>query len=171
MVDLIEDVKQRARLMHRCARARDRDALERLRDQAELRALDDAALASRVQRRHCLASLAATLGFRSWPHAKSVLGGAMVEDLGTLMHRESGGAFTNIWSASYEEARQIRAEHGGFLLPFGEHFFIAEAPYVQRLGLDPEDPDWERIGRDWPRPADRDAWTRLTARAVAARLS
>ena len=35
---------------------------------------------------------------------------------------------------------------------------------MRELGLDPEDPDWERIGHDWVRPQDREAWTRLCAK-------
>jgi hypothetical protein len=32
---------------------------------------------------------------------------------------------------------------------------------VRELGLDPADPDWERIGWDWVRPKDADAWEKL----------
>ncbi|MBN1652920.1 MAG: hypothetical protein JXA30_04010 [Deltaproteobacteria bacterium] len=117
-------------------------------------------------RRHCLATLAAQLGFQGWPHASAVLRGDRVDDLGTLMHREHGGAYWNIWSASYEEAHAIRADYGGFLLGYRSQFLIVEPYYIEALGLDPEDPDWERIGRDWARPRDREAWTRLTATAI-----
>jgi hypothetical protein len=34
-------------------------------------------------------------------------------------------------------------------------------PAIRELGLDPADPDWERIGWDWVRPRDADAWERL----------
>jgi len=32
------------------------------------------------------------------------------------------------------------------------------------MGLDPSDPDWERIGRDGARPADEQAYQRLRAK-------
>jgi len=174
MIDLVEDLKHKARVLHDAARAGEPAALCRLRTLPELRAHDDAALASAVLRRHCLGALAHALGFTGWPHARAVLGGEAVGeavDLGTLMHRESGGAYWNIWSASYEEASAIRKDHGGFLLAYKRQFLIVESYFIESIGLDPDDPDWGRIGRDWPRPLDRAAWTRLTARAIEARLS
>lgn len=169
--DLVETVKHRARLLHRRAVAGEADALARLRRLPELRAHDDTSLATGALRRHALSALALELGFESWPHAKAVLSGAEVNDLGTLMHRDAGGAFANIWSASHDEARRIREEHGGWLLGYRRQFLIVEASFLEHLGLDAEDPDWERIGRDWTRPSDRAAWGRLTARAMDARLS
>ena len=70
-------------------------------------------------------------------------------------------AFLNEWFTSYEEARRCLEAKGGFLFPYGGQFFVAEATAVRELGLDPEDPDWERIGHDWVRPADAEAWERL----------
>lgn len=170
MVDLVEDVKHRARLLHKQARLSDPAALARLRAEPELQALDDAALLPALRRRHCLATLARELGFQAWPHAKAVLGGEPVTDYGTLLHRERGGAYWNLWLASYDEAKDVRAEHGGTLLPYRRQFLVVEPPYLEALGLDPADPDWERIGRDWVRPAEREAWTRLTSAAIDARL-
>lgn len=69
--------------------------------------------------------------------------------------------FLSRWFASYDEARAARQESGGFLLPYRHHFFVAEAPAIRYLGLDPEDPDWERIGWDWVRPLDDEAFARL----------
>ena len=177
----VENVKHRARLLQQRAQASNPEALAVLRTLPELHALSDEALLETLQRRHCLAALAKALGFGSWPHAKSVLSGEALlrpneqahaaPDLGTLMHRELGGAYWNIWSASYAEARDIRAEHGGYLLPYRKQFLIVETHYLEALGLDAGDPDWERIGRDWAAPADLTAWARLTSRAVDARLS
>jgi len=33
--------------------------------------------------------------------------------------------------------------------------------YIETIGLDPEDPDWDFIGRDWARPAEPAARQRL----------
>lgn len=60
----------------------------------------------------------------------------------------------NRWFAGYDEARASLDEHGGFLLPFGRQFFVCEEEGIRALGLDPGDPDWVRIGRDWVNPAD-----------------
>ncbi|MBC7171580.1 MAG: hypothetical protein H5U40_04100, partial [Polyangiaceae bacterium] len=70
--------------------------------------------------------------------------------------------------ASYEEASTIRAEHGGYLLAYKRHFFIVDSYFIETLGLDPADPDWERIGRDWARPLAPEARTRLYERLIRA---
>lgn len=167
MVDLIDRLKGRARALHRGATAQDACALEFL---ASALGPDAPSLAADVRRRHCLAAVAQSLGFRGWPHAKSVLSGEAERDRGTLMFRESS-AMWKIWSASYDEARSIRDEHGGFLFPYRHQFFITDEHYLSLLNLDPEDRDWGLAGRDWIEPRDREAWTRLTDRAIASRLA
>jgi hypothetical protein len=73
------------------------------------------------------------------------------------------------WFTSYEEARAAREIEGGYLFPFRHHFFVAPGGALRELGLDPTDPDWERIGWDWVRPLDRLAWERLNEkREIAA---
>ena len=170
-MDLVNDMKQRARAWHRSAQRGEADAIVRLRVVEELRGLEDAELAERAQRRHALAALASALGFRGWPHARAVLAGEPRDDRGELMHRNPGGAYWNIWSASYDEAEAIRRDHGGILLAYRRQFLIVEPPYIEHLGLEPDDPDWDRMGRDWVRPADRAAWTRITRAAIEARLA
>jgi carbonic anhydrase len=41
---------------------------------------------------------------------------------------------------------------------------LTAAEGVRELGLDPEDPDWARIGWDWVAPRDQEAWDRLRAK-------
>ena len=50
---------------------------------------------------------------------------------------------------------------GGYLLPYKNDFFVCQRAYIQTLGLDPDDPDWEQIGFDWVKPANQDAINRL----------
>jgi len=69
--------------------------------------------------------------------------------------------FLNRWFANYQEARLALDREGGFLLPYRKHFFVCEADVIQALGLEPNDPDWERIGRDGAQPKDQDAYQRL----------
>ncbi len=73
-------------------------------------------------------------------------------------------AFLSRWFTSYQEARASREAEGGYLFPYGNEFFVSQAEAVRELGLDPLDPDWERIGWDWVRPRDREAWERLLRR-------
>jgi hypothetical protein len=68
-------------------------------------------------------------------------------DFGTLLYPDGADAHWNIWSASYAEARSIRAHYGGYLLAYRRHFFIVDRYFIETLGLLPEDPDWELIGR------------------------
>ena len=72
--------------------------------------------------------------------------------------------FLNRWFADYAAARAARAAEGGYLLPYRHQFFVTGADAIRELGLDPDDPDWERIGWDWVEPLDRAAWERLRER-------
>lgn len=170
MEELVDEMKHRARRLHRAAQTGDPSAVARLQRLPELASLEAAEVARRAQRRHALSVLARDLGFSGWPHAKAVLSGEEHPHRGEVMFRDSHGALCNVWSASYEEARDIRAAHGGYLLAYRSQFFIADASFIEHLGLDPDDPDWNRMGRDWVRPADRAAWARITHKALAARL-
>ncbi len=169
MDDVIDVLKARARVLHDRAQAGEAAALERLRAVDELGRLEGEARVAAVQRRHCLAALAKEMGFSGWPHARAVIEGDE-GDFGTLLHVGEGGAYWNIWSADYAEASRIREEHGGYLLAYRRHFLIVERYYIEALGLDPDDPDWERIGRDWVRPRDPSARRRLYGKLVATRV-
>ncbi|MEE8524226.1 MAG: hypothetical protein V3T72_09870 [Thermoanaerobaculia bacterium] len=170
MDDLTHELKAGARILHRQAQARDTDALRRLHTLPELRDLDGAEIADRVRRRHCLAVIARELGFDGWPQAAAVLRGDRdATDFGTLLYPSGAAAHWNIWSASYDEAKTIRAQHGGYLLAYKRHFFIVDRHFIETLGLDPEDPDWEAIGRDWARPKKVEARGRLYAKLIRQR--
>jgi hypothetical protein len=84
------------------------------------------------------------------------------------MHTRGFDALLNRWFATYDEARASLEREGGFLLPYGRQFFICEAEGIRLLGLDPADRDWERLGWDWVKPRDRDAWLRLREKRARA---
>jgi len=130
--------------------------------QAIVATLDEELPAQGPKRRHCLHAVSKRVGFRNWTHARNVLERSETTDRGTLMYRDSHGAISNIWSASYAEAREAQASSGGFVLPYKHQFQIVQAPYIRWLGLDPDDPAWDAIGRDWIEPTDSAAWTRIT---------
>lgn len=170
MSTVVEDLKARARALHRQVQVQERGALARVRTLPELRDLDDAAVIERTQRRHCLALIARDLGFAGWPHATAILQGQSSDDFGTLLYPHGASAHWNIWSASYDEARTIRAQHGGYLLAYRRHYFISDRYFIETLGLNPDDPDWERIGRDWVHPTEPTARERLYAALIHRRL-
>ena len=86
-----------------------------------------------------------------------------------VMYVHSMAVYLNRWYATYEDAKASRAAEGGYLFPYEHQYFIANAGAVRELGLDPLDPDWERIGWDWVRPLDPAAWERLRAKRESAR--
>ena len=84
------------------------------------------------------------------------------------MYEPRMDAFLNRWFTSYAAARQSLESDGGFLLPYRDQFFVTTADAIRELGLDPTDPDWERIDWDWVRPRDEEAWERLRVRREVA---
>ncbi|MEK6335991.1 MAG: hypothetical protein AABM67_13765 [Acidobacteriota bacterium] len=82
----------------------------------------------------------------------------------TLWYHPDLDVFLNRWYANYEEAQQARERHGGFLLPYQNHFYVCQADVIQALGLDPEDQDWEKINWDAAQPAESEAFDRLRER-------
>jgi len=101
-----------------------------------------------IKRKHALAVIALEKGFDSWT------------DLKSQIHFIIGG-FLNKWFATYEEAKAEQKIAGGFLLPYKHQFFICEATYIKQLGLNPNDPDWKLINKDWAKPTNKQAWQRL----------
>jgi hypothetical protein len=164
--DVIGDLKAHARVLHRRALTLDPTALRRLRLLPELKRLPDDALLAQLKRRHSLICVARQLGFTGWEHARDVLGSREQEDFGTLLYPSTCSGHYNIWSAHYPEAHEIREAHGGYLLAYKRQFLIVEEGYIDSMGLDPHDPDWARIGRDWIKPADVAARERLYRQLV-----
>ena len=85
-------------------------------------------------------------------------------DEGPRMYVASMDAIVSRWFTTYEDARASLEAEGGYLLPYGEQCYVTLREGVRELGLDPDDPDWARIGWDWVRPADPEAWARLATR-------
>lgn len=89
-------------------------------------------------------------------------------DSGPVMYVARMDAFLNRWFSGYDEARAALEAEGGYLLPYRDQFFVTVAGAIEELGLNPDDPDWRRIGWDWVRPADAEAWQRLRMRREVA---
>ena len=86
------------------------------------------------------------------------------KEVGPDMYVPRMDAVLNRWFTKYEDARASLEAEGGYLLPFKSQFFLTQSEGIRELGLDPDDPDWERIGWDWVRPKDVEAWNRLRER-------
>ena len=116
-----------------------------------------------MARKHALAAVAAEAGFESWPALKgSYAAPAPVHFDTTQLFQPATRGFLNRWFARYEQARSVlEVDPGCFLFPYRSQYFICEANFLESLGVNPRDPDWQRIGHDWAQPADRRAWARL----------
>ena len=167
----IDEMKRRARGLHARAKDGDPDAWRRLARLPELRRLEPTARGAALRRRHALATVAREVGFDGWSHAVAVLKGRETSRFGALLYAPACSAHGNIWFAGYADAQAVHREHGGYLLPYKDQYVVVDRHFLQTLGVSPEDPDWQRIGGDWVRPASFDARLRLTARVVQARLS
>jgi hypothetical protein len=139
------------------------DALQELKVRAEIlhKRLGDG-----YQRKDCLTMIAAEFGFPNWPTTKAAISGVgEVADFGTLLY-PAGGGHINLWYKSYEEARAIGK---GYLLPYKKQFLVVDRYFIESLGLDPDDEDWQKIGYDWARPLDIAARTNLYGKLIALR--
>jgi hypothetical protein len=179
MIDPVRELKVRAELLHHAVSASDTAALERLRALTELRKADAEALrvaAAALQRKHCLLVVAREVGFASWEHARRVLENEPSElDFGTLLYGAAlrSGGWLHPWFANYDEARAAHAETLAagarkYLLAYKLHFFLAESLFIEALGLQADDADWEAIAWDWARPKSPAARQRLYAKILSA---
>jgi hypothetical protein len=84
-------------------------------------------------------------------------------DKAKLWYQTNLDMFLNRWYANYDDARKALENHGGFLLPYQSHFFVCQQDVISALGLDPNDPDWEKIGHDCAQPKDLEAFARLSS--------
>ena len=83
-----------------------------------------------------------------------------------MLYPRGGTAHTNIWSASYDEARTLRDETDDYLLPYRNQFIVVEDHYIRTLGLDPDDADWAPLKRDWLATGGQAARSRLNAKLL-----
>ena len=140
--DAIQEIRVRAEILQNRAQAHHHTSLQRFRGVPDF---DPA----NIRRRDCLLVIAKEMGFLNWPHAKRVLSGEETRDFGGLLcPRKCGGHF-NLWYKTHAEADAIRRERGGYVLAFRQQFLVVERPYIETLGLDPDDPDWLALGFDW----------------------
>jgi hypothetical protein len=119
-----------------------------------------------IKLKHALAVIALEHNFGSWAAFKHHL-----ERKEQLVQRRQSyytrlyparcAGYMLEWHADYDVASLELGGNGGYLFPYKNQFFICQAEYIERLGLDPDDPDWERIAYNWVHPADQAAWQRL----------
>jgi hypothetical protein len=182
----IETFRTRARRLLDRFRSDDPDAslaaarrLQRLPAFADLRATDLLARPGLVRCKHALAAIAEEEGCSSWSELERTCecGAGPPRTCRDAAGGRAGSGFRapraqgalHHWFSSHAAARRHLDAAGGFLFPYLDQCFVCDAETVRALGLDPEDPDWERMGRDWIDPADREARMRLETKLRRAR--
>jgi hypothetical protein len=173
----LEELKIRARILLKSLRGDDpsralaaAQRLQRLPRWNDFPAPQIIASREQIQLKHALAVIALENEYPSWEALRKALEATKgpprspLEETGDRLYPQNCGGTLNQWFTSYDEARARLDESGGFLFPYRSQFFICEVGHIENLGFAAEDPDWERIGRDWVKPNDLDAWTRLSAK-------
>jgi len=171
-MDAIRELKTRAEILHRRIQANDHRAIGRLRVLPNFRRASYehlSATTGTIQRRDCLTVIAAELGFKSWPEAKTAISGdERIEDFGTMLYPEQRCCgHINLWYKTYQEAAAVRESSDGYLLGYKRQYVVVDRYFIESLGLDPADPDWVAMGFNWVQPKDLAARTRLYGKLVA----
>ena len=86
---------------------------------------------NQLQLKHVLNLLAQEQGFKTWEALKKSAEIAIQQ----LFNNYSGGGFLNHWFSNYSDAQQYQNNHGGYLLPYKNQFFICDADYIINLGF------------------------------------
>lgn len=119
----------------------------------------------------CLHEAARAVGFVHWEHARHVLGGQARpgDDLGDFWHAPRTGILLHQWFARHEDALAVLGtDRTAYLLPYRRQCFIVQAPFIQALGLDPDDALWSALGHDLVGACGTPAWQALAAQRVRA---
>ncbi len=100
----------------------------------------------RIKHRHALEVVAIEAGFGSWKE--------LLDHHDTLWYPREDPRVSP-WFDTYREAKEWKDSRGGYLLTCRGRYFVADADYIETLGLDPDDRLWEKIGFDSKKPGDR----------------
>lgn len=139
---IIKEVRIRASLLLKAARNGDELAVNRLN--------------GRLKRRRALDVSA--IGLTGLPYAK------LHQSLSATPERffeKPVAAHLNHWFASYQEAKAHLMSFRGFLFPFKSQFVVVDRDFLKDLKLEPDHPDWAKIGFDWEKPDCITAFVRL----------
>ncbi len=149
----LREVRIRASLMMKAARTGDLDALSRL--------------GPKPKRRTALNAVALDMTGRAYLDLRTLELPVETNQRGSVadparMFERHLAQFWNHWFSNYEEALLHLKAAGGFLFPYKNQFVVVEADLLRNVGLDPDDPDWVAIGRNWVKPSSETAFTRLS---------
>ncbi len=121
----------------------------------------------KIRRKHALQIIAQEQGFDSWSALKHQVEIENSLDFDEFFGRPIFGGFINHWFTRYDEARTLQLQSGGVLLPYKQQFFVTTTTYLEKLGFDHDDKDWQAIGYDWVNPKNVSAKLRIIQNLVA----
>jgi hypothetical protein len=155
----LREVRIRASLLMKAARAGDDGALSRLGAKPKRRAaLNVISLEMTGQ---------SYLDFRAQKTTVQPTRPDAVADPARMFERHLA-QYLNHWFAAYDQALLHLRVEGGFLFPYKRQFVVVEADLLRSVGLDPDAADWAEIKWNWVKPASSTAFTRLNAKLVEA---
>ena len=109
-----------------------------------------------IKRKHSLLVVALENGFETWKELKNSVGFKRMMHTDVYPKRCMG--FTNEWFSDYTKAKIHLKSAGGYLFPYHGQYFIAKKEYIEVLGLNSADENWEKIDFDWAFPMDKNSW-------------
>lgn len=153
----IEEIKIKAKKLHKLARAKNAKAKP---EQANLPKLTD-----------CQQHIAKQLGFANFSQARKLFSGqvnkAMATDFGTLFYPSDASRFTNLWFSHYAEAKAVCAAGNAYLLPYKTQFLLVEIPFLQHLGLEQQEIDQlDSVNRDLVHAYPSQLWDRIAQQSI-----
>jgi hypothetical protein len=113
-----------------------------------------------IKLKDALLVIALKYGFKSWADLKREV---ICED---CLYRSSKVGLIYAWFSDYGKAATFHQQHGGYLIRFWKDFAVCGDEYITALSL-VEYPDyWTKIGYDWVKPCDLQAWRFLNEKAI-----
>ena len=169
----LEEFKIKASILHKQLKSEDLTLAEQAATRfqqlphfANISSKDIVTQKADIKRKHALTVIALENKYTSWNELKQKVElkeklAALRQNKFTMLYPPRCAGFINTWYANYDEAKDHLVHHGGYLLPYKNDYFVCERVYIQTLGLDPDDSDWDLIAFNWAKPANQDAWNRL----------
>lgn len=132
----LNEVKIRAKRLHRACRQEQTDATVRVAQQLPGLHKDS----DNIQLKHCQQAIARELGFKEWHDCQRLLSGQARpgrDDMGVLFHHPRCDALLNHWFAHYPQAALYRQQAPHLtLLPYKRQFVVVTRDYLAALALD-----------------------------------
>jgi hypothetical protein len=100
-------------------------------------------------------------GFKGWPDLKK---NVTQQD---CLYRSAHVGLIYAWFSDYEKAVIYHSQNGGFLIKFWKDFAVCGNEYISCLSLSEYPDHWKKIGYNWVKPSDQQAWEFLNQKAIA----